>query len=373
MSDVPANRARFEVAIVGGGPAGLAAGLKLAAHGLDVAIINRPAASAEPTPQKVGECLAPSCRPILERLGIADLVTAERHLPSPGNQSSWGHPALASLDFLFHPYGTGWHLDRASFESDLAHRAEAAGCRFVSANVRKVHQTQAPGWIFELDLAPGALESRFAIDASGRPSSLAHAAGAKKVRHDALIAVYAFLEPASAPIADATALIEARPDGWWYSAVVPGGRLSVAYLTDPDLLQASGGSSRAAWDERLRATVHTRQRLSRGIYRLIDDPRVAPAGSAILDRISGAGWIACGDAAASYDPLSSHGIATALASGCDTADALLEVRNGNPVPLAQYEQRIRRSFDYYLRMKRDYYAQEKRWSERPFWQRRTSG
>jgi flavin-dependent dehydrogenase len=154
---------------------------------------------------------------------------------------------------------------------------------------------------------------------------------------------------------------------------VPDGRLSIAYLTDPDLLQASGGSAPDAWERRLRRTRHTQARVSSGGYRLMENPHVAPAGTAILDRLSGANWVACGDAAASYDPLSSHGIATALATGHDAAEALHNSLAGNGATRARYEDRVRRSFEYYMRTKNEYYAQEQRWRDRPFWQRRNQG
>lgn len=370
---MPHTRESFEVVILGGGPAGLAAGLHLATVGRDVIVINRPLPEGRLPRPKIGECLAPTSLPILQRLGIHDLVAAPRHLPSPGNLSSWGHEDLAALDFIHHPYGHGWHLDRAAFEEDLKARAVASGCPILEANLRRATHDEHGGWTFERDVPPNRIKALHAIDASGRASFLAHALGARKTRHDQLVAVYAFLEPGAQPIPDATALVEARPDGWWYSARIPDGRLSVAYMTDPDLLQASGGSTEAAWTRFLGETNHTRQRVSRGTYRLVDEPRVAPAGSAILDRLSGANWIACGDAAASYDPLSSHGIATALASGRDAAEALQALLCGDPEPRARYEDRVRRSFEYYLQMRTEYYTQETRWRDRPFWQRRNRG
>ena len=241
---MPHSSQAFEIAILGGGPAGLAAGLRLAAGGRDVVIINRPLPAGHSSRSKVGECLAPTSLPILQRLKIQDLVSADRHLPSPGNLSSWGHAGLASLDFIHHPYGCGWHLDRMAFEANLAELAAASGCRIVQANVRRVVRDEHRGWALEIDAPPGRIEAPFAIDASGRSSLLAHAAGARRVRHDPLVAVYSFLEPAFAAIEDATALVEAQPDGWWYSALVPDGRLSSAYMTDPDLLQ--GGAERHA-------------------------------------------------------------------------------------------------------------------------------
>src|SRR5439155_1164042 len=111
-------------------------------------------------------------------------------------------------------------------------------------------------------------------------------------------------------------------EGWWYTALLPDGRLATAFMTDADLLRAGGGGRHLEWARRLAATTHTRARITASRYRPDEPPVVAAAGSALLDRAAGPGWAAAGDAAASYDPLSSHGIATALAAGWDAAGAM---------------------------------------------------
>lgn len=56
-------------------------------------------------------------------------------------------------------------------------------------------------------------------------------------------------------------------------------------------------------------------------------PQVSPASGAWLDPVCGEGWIACGDAALAFDPLSSQGLLGALASGVAAARA---ISSGNP-------------------------------------------
>lgn len=68
------------------------------------------------------------------------------------------------------------------------------------------------------------------MDASGRPAALARRLGADRRKHDRLVAVFASVR-ASAVDADARTLVEAVPEGWWYTARVPGGRRVVAFLT----------------------------------------------------------------------------------------------------------------------------------------------
>ena len=57
---------------------------------------------------------------------------------------------------------------------------------------------------------------------------------------------------------------------------------------------------------------------------MAEPPRVLPAETSRLDRIAGPGWLALGDAAAAYDPLSSYGIGSAMGSGFYAGQAIAD-------------------------------------------------
>lgn len=357
------------IVIVGGGPAGLASGIRLCQLGYQPLIVDRPRKPAE---RKIGESLAPSAWAIIHKLGISHIVSESNHLACPGHRSSWGHDGLISKDFLFDPYGHGWHLDRIKFEKDLRREAEFAGCQFLDQSIQRLKHLDSGGWELWSESLNKPLQASFLIDATGRPSTVAHASGARKMREDQLVAWYGFLEPSSKPSKDATGLIEARPEGWWYSALLPDGCIVAAFLTDPDLLPAAGFQTSVAWEKWLDLSVYTKHQIRANGYRLIDNPQVAPAGSSILDSIHGPDWVACGDAAASYDPLSSHGIATALASAMDSAQAFHDLSCGNPLTVERYVNRVQKSFELYKKLRTEFYGQENRWPDSPFWKRRNS-
>jgi flavin-dependent dehydrogenase len=92
-----------------------------------------------------------------------------------------------------------------------------------------------------------------------------------------------------------------------------------------------------------------------------------------LNPVAGPGWIAAGDAAAAYDPLSSHGIVAALATGWDGAAAALAALDGEPAAAEVYAGRVRRGFTRYLETRAPYYEMEARWPTFPFWRRRRPG
>jgi len=111
------------------------------------------------------------------------------------------------------------------------------------------------------------------------------------------------------------------------------------------------------WLTALESTTHIH---GRGTPRL----RIRSAASSILDRIVGEDWVAVGDAASTWDPLSAAGIHKALRNGIDAANA---IANGT---LASYERSVRASFDDYLATRDRYYSLVRRWPHSLFWQRR---
>jgi flavin-dependent dehydrogenase len=84
-------------------------------------------------------------------------------------------------------------------------------------------------------------------------------------------------------------------------------------------------------------------------------------------------WVAVGDSASSYDPLSGRGIVKALRHGQAAAQAIDARLRGDPTDMDHYAAQVQREFEEYARQRRSYYSLEQRWTDQPFWQRRKSG
>ena len=97
---------------------------------------------------------------------------------------------------------------------------------------------------------------------------------------------------------------------------------------------------------------------------------VQPAESSRLDRIVGDGWIALGDAAAAYDPLSSHGVVAAMGSGFYGGHAIADLLAGREEAGDAYLDVMQRTYGGYLDLLRERYAAERRFPGSPFWRRR---
>lgn len=354
--------------IVGGGVAGCAAALSLARDGASVLVADR----SLPRPP-LGECLPPEGEPILHTLGAWERFLRDRfHTPVYGSRSAWGSAVPRDLDYLAHPYGVGWRLDRPRFDALLARVAGDAGARF-AGGARVVGMRRAPSggrWILDLVIgdAPVEVWADFIIDATGRTCWVARRRGASVVAYDRLVGLIGVMEPGvGTDDRDSLTYVEAVEGGWWYAALLPDRRLVVALMGDADLLRLAGARSMEGWEGLMRSAALVRGRVDGHGYRLAGSPRPVAADSSLLTPPAGDGWCAVGDAAAAFDPLSSRGIAAALVGGARAATA---VSAGGRHDLEEYGEWMRQSYARYLSLWLGYHALERRWPGAPFWRRR---
>jgi flavin-dependent dehydrogenase len=215
------------------------------------------------------------------------------------------------------------------------------------------------------------IRSKFIVDATGRSSVVARRQGAARISFDRLVGLVGFFAPSSRYNgSDSFTLVEAVEDGWWYSAMLPDLRLVVAFMTDADLFKTASKPLTNYWQLRLGKAIHTKTRIRRS-ERLFN-PIVVAANSSRLNRSVGKNWLAVGDAAIAFDPLSAQGVHKALDSGLRAAQSIKDQCSGDHSALQAYARDVDDSFRSYLRLRQAYYTQERRWPHSTFWQRRHS-
>lgn len=363
-----------DAVVAGGGPAGAVAALVLASAGRRVLLLDDGAPRPSPGGRdsfKIGESLPPAARPLLRDLGLLDGFLADGHPPSTGTYAAWGSGALHGISHLFDPDGHGWHLDRLRFDAFLRGAAVAAGAEPYRATV--LAHLDGRLTVRERDTGTvGHLRSRWTVDATGRRCVIGRRHGHRH-RQDRLVAVYSVFRDHPRD-AEARTLVEAAPDGWWYTTPTPAGRL-VAHLTDPDLADPSLRTPRGFW-RGITRTDHVRRRLDGYDPAGAPEPCWTPAHGLRVSPAAGPGWVAVGDAALAFDPLSSQGILSALHTGAragQTVAACLADPDRTAAALADYTAFLDGIADAYRRNHAHAYGQERRWPAGPFWQRRHAG
>jgi 2-polyprenyl-6-methoxyphenol hydroxylase-like FAD-dependent oxidoreductase len=168
----------------------------------------------------------------------------------------------------------------------------------------------------------------------------------------------------------AQTVVEAAPDGWWYCARLPHELIVTVLVTERRAARALTHGGYAGWRELLADTSLLAPRLDACE---LDDERFRsyPVASAMLDRVEGDGWIAVGDAAAAYDPIASQGIHKALADAADASRTIAAAGGRAQPPPWRYGERVAARFEDYLANRAHLYALERRWTDRPFWRRRS--
>jgi hypothetical protein len=179
--------------------------------------------------------------------------------------------------------------------------------------------------------------------------------------------------------------IEAAPHGWWYSNRLPGTedietRRLVVFHTDKDLPAARMAAHRQGFDQLLDDSTQIAPCLKARGYRPCGIIRGAPADSQRLRDFCGDAWMAVGDAAQAYDPLSSQGIDKALRTASHAGHMIHFALTDGPqgpagldrrnVYVHQYDEQQRQLWQVYLSRRNFYYGIQARWSDQPFWRRR---
>lgn len=358
MAEIP----HYDVVIVGSGPAGTAAALRLQQLQLRVALVDQVAEDQF----KIGESLPGAAIRLLRTLGIQGLDTLlhpEEYQVCTANASAWGREQWTYKDALLNPEGGGWHLLRHRFDQTLRQLAQERGVAYYNAKVGAIHTSTITNVKYTINFKrststlPQSLSCNWLIDATGRASAILRQFGVKRTSYSDQMAVIAWV---NTPLEDKdqTTRIKSVAEGWWYSAQLPTHKRVIAFHG-----QAERIARMVKQPDFFFSTMNNTDLLPYIVSKndLITDSDLSTTYANVTrpTQVVGEAWLAVGDAALSFDPLSSQGIFFALYSGIRGAEAIAKCLQ-NPIQrsiyLQQYTQKVDSVFRANERSRKHYYS-----------------
>lgn len=353
----------YDVIIIGGGPAGIATSLTLSARGISNCLVE-----AKLKPQKKsGEAIPPNAKPLFKKLGIYHLLEDSKHKIYYGNKSCWGTDVLEQKSFIKDIYGHGFLLNRIHFEGQLrSHVKKLGGAFFVGYRLKKVIvNPEGINAQIENHQSQITLSGKYIIDASGRKASVCRQLGIEKKYLDSQFAMICEITLPNSVTQEI--VVEATSKGWWYAAPQGEKEMTLMFFSLKCLLP-NKDNLRSFMQNELKNSLHI-SKLVNLEKNQIGAIKIMPAGTSRLDLPYGNNWLAVGDAAYSFDPISSYGITSALASGMYGGHALASKIEGKTDALITYQYLMEKTFQGYIERLVGHYASERRWSSEVYWQR----
>lgn len=334
--------------ILGAGPAGAATALGLRRLGYPVTLVSewRRFAALEGVSLRVLEALRGAG---LEQALAQGALASQR-------QVSWnGQQHAQNIEYL---------LDRPSFDRGLREDLRRAGVEVIEGRVLSV-QSSATGHRIEIQ-GREPLQADFLIEARGRQAP----ALGKGLRGPATVSLLNRWQGAPGSTASA---VESLEQGWAWMARRADGQCYWQWTVDVASATLPAKALLLDYCRQQRAA----SALARAFFAdtgQLDLQLHARSSTAILSsQVCGDNWIRVGDAAMAVDPLSGNGIFQSLSSALQAPVVINTLlRKPERAALAQgfHQRRVEQLFLRFARIGRDFYADEQRWPQQPFWQAR---
>ena len=356
-----------DVLVIGAGPAGLSAAICFTSWCDKVTVIE---SGERGCLRQAGEHVPPAGLSEAAAVGLNKLFADHRHGTSTGVSSLWGDDVAVDKEYFFSAQGSGSNINRRVFDEALTQTAENGGATLQFATRLQRLDVGPKGFQASLVSAAGrqTIKARMVVDASGRKAIAGRELGCVRQRYDRMVGLVGRVAGRAQTDDVGRVFIESMKDGWWYSVQLACGDRLFTYMTDTTILKKYSQGPKGLWQNRLQQS-NLLAPLARD-RTLPETVEVFDAASQCLDGLDNGLFLAVGDAAMAFDPISSWGITKALCDGHYGVKAMQREYGGERGALADYSKRRRKEFSQYLVKRKAFYEAEGRWQSSDFWRSR---
>ncbi len=367
---MPSLPSTADIVVAGGGPAGATIARLLAGLGFHVVVYEK---RAFPRHQ-IGESLTPQVLPLLDFLGVRARVEAAGFLRMVGHTVCWGSDQPRTSYYSSDHSRQGLQVWRAEFDALLLDHARAGGAAVYERQlVKDVHFHDAG---VTVHTGHGYTDARFFIDATGRAGVLARRELRQRDPVFQTLAVSGYWQNAAGPtgVDFANTILETYSDGLVWSVPLHNSLRNVTFLVDWQLgshIRRSGLST--FYREQVARTPHVAGFLRHAQLAL--GPWAFDATWHTAITFADKQFLLIGDAGMFVDPLSSEGVHKAMASaitGAAVVNTILRRPAMTAHALQFYDESQRSTYDLHYQQSAQYYQEEQRWPDAPFWQQRAT-
>ena len=352
----------FDVAIIGGGPAGSTAGTFLAKEKRSVLILEK-----EKFPRfHIGESMLPTSSDTLQRMGVKEKIDRAGFIIKQGAEivSACGtkRARFYFRNGLKAKWLTSYQVLRSEFDKLLLDHAKETGCDVREETKVESVAFNEEGASLSIEGQPKLIRAKYLIDCSGRNRVVGTQHQLSRLYPNLQkFSVFAHFEDVDQPKGDdgtLTRMVRAT-DRWFWMVPLSTTKVSIGVVMDTVKFK----SLRLSPEQALECAIQEQPMVNEWMKRARRVTQVYAAGDYSYRNIklTDSRWLLTGDAAGFIDPVFSSGVYLALLSGEQAASALNKVFASTTTrekAFRYYEKRINRVFDLYLSWVLSWYTQE---------------
>ncbi|MBE9069861.1 FAD-dependent monooxygenase [Leptolyngbya cf. ectocarpi LEGE 11479] len=336
---------RADVVIIGQGIAGLCLAWLLQKKGISAILIGL---SKTPPMMALAETLPPSSLVLLEQLGLKALFERSALRKTYGYHSLWGTANIVDTNFFVHrPFQYGLKLDKQKLLIELGNTlAQKVLAVDRWSDFDPIQRTLR----IQRDTKQETITGKIFVDATGRRRALLKALRIPTQESDQQLAFTCHLPRIRHPKIKHEVFTELFAQGWGIVSGLDEETNVLTLFTEKGSPLARHLCDYTKWKEVLTETQILQDFLvSDHAVRV----KVATANSSRAAQIAGQNWLAVGDTAIAFDPLSSHGITNAVYTAWQAQEAIAQtLKSDLQTPLVEYAHTLEKIFATYLHTQR---------------------